>query len=103
MTPPCPHRHADPRMCDQCRRDRLGPTSTDPDLNTQAAQRVHYTDPRVRRLAYARYHLATGGTRMEWLAPGPDNPDALALISEAQDWLRAAVAAGLLPPPGDAP
>ncbi|MEU0516628.1 hypothetical protein [Streptosporangium sp. NPDC006007] len=32
MTPPCPHRHADPRMCDQCRRDRLGPTSTDPDI-----------------------------------------------------------------------
>lgn len=32
MTPPCPHRHADPRMCDQCRRDRLGPTSTDPGI-----------------------------------------------------------------------
>lgn len=74
---------------------------TEPTLNTTAAAQVHYTDPRVRRLAYARYHLATGGTRMEWLAPGKDNPDALALISEAQDWLRAAVAAGLLPPPDD--
>lgn len=70
-----------------------------PDLNTDAAARVHYADPRVRRLAYARYHLATGGTRMEWLALGADHPDAL--IAEAKDWLRAAVAAGLLPPPGD--
>ncbi|MEV7006829.1 hypothetical protein [Streptosporangium sp. NPDC051022] len=32
MTQPCPHRHADPRMCPDCRRERLGPASTDPDI-----------------------------------------------------------------------
>lgn len=72
---------------------------TEPTLNTIAAAQVHYVDPRVRQLAYARYHLATGRSFMAWLALGKNHPDAL--ISEARDWLRAAVAAGLLPPPDD--
>lgn len=64
------------------------------DLNADAAARVHYVDPRVRQLAEARWRLATGGTHMEWLALGKDNPEAL--IEEARDWVRAAVAAGIL-------
>jgi hypothetical protein len=61
-----------------------------------AADRVHYTDPRVRQLAEARYRLETGGTRDDWLTLGKNNPDAL--IELARDWLRAAVAAGIIPP-----
>ncbi|WP_019060026.1 NUDIX hydrolase [Streptomyces prunicolor] len=64
-------------------------------LNTTDASRVHYTDPRVRALAYTRWHLTTGGTHTDWLALGKDNP--AALIEGARDWLRAAVALGLLP------
>lgn len=64
------------------------------DLNRDAAARVHYVDPRVRQLAEARWRLTTGGTHMEWLALGKDNPEAL--IEEARDWMRAAVAAGIL-------
>ncbi|WP_433382752.1 hypothetical protein [Streptosporangium sp. CA-115845] len=66
----------------------------EPDLYTTAAAQVHYVDPRVRQLAYARYHLTTGGSFMSWLALGKNHPDAL--IEEARDWLRAAVAAGIL-------
>ncbi|MEU8473747.1 hypothetical protein [Streptomyces hygroscopicus] len=66
-------------------------------LDTAAAARVHYTDPRVRQLAEARWRITTGGTRMGWLSLGKNNPDAL--IQEARDWIRAAVAAGILPPP----
>jgi hypothetical protein len=66
-------------------------------LDPAAAAKVHYVDPRVRQLAEARWRLETGGTRAEWLALGKDNPEAL--IREARDWMRAAVGAGLLPPP----
>jgi hypothetical protein len=73
-----------------------------PEVDVQAAGRVHYTDPRVRRLAYARWLLVTGRPATEesfwaWLGLGKDNPDAL--IQEARDWVRASVAAGILPPP----
>jgi hypothetical protein len=67
-----------------------------PHLDIEAAQRVHYVDPRVRQLAYARYLLATGRSHSEWLALGKNHSDAL--IEEARDWLRAAVAAGFLSP-----
>lgn len=66
-------------------------------LDTEAAGRVHYVDPRVRQLAEARWRLTTGGSRMDWLALGKNNPEAL--IQEARDWMRAAVGAGILPPP----
>lgn len=69
-------------------------------LNPSAADSVHYaTDPRIRHLAEAAWRLRTGGDRMDWLRLGKDNPDAL--IREAREWVRAAVAAGILPPPGD--
>jgi len=70
-----------------------------PQIDRDAAERVHYTDPRVRLLASTRWRLATGYTHRSWLALGKDNPDAL--IREARDWLRAAVAAGLLPAQND--
>ncbi len=66
-------------------------------LDTAAAARVHYTDPRVRQLAEARWRLQAGGSKSDWLMLGKDNPNAL--IREARDWIRAAVAAGILPPP----
>jgi hypothetical protein len=72
---------------------------TDSPLNTEAAARVHYVDPRVRQLAEARWRLNTGGSRSAWLALGKDNPEAL--IKEGRDWIRAAVAAGIIPPPGE--
>jgi hypothetical protein len=62
------------------------------------ATRVHYaTDPRIRALAQARWRMQTGGNYQEWLALGKDNPDAL--ITEAREWVRAAVAGGVMPPP----
>ncbi len=64
-------------------------------LDRDAASRVHYTDPRVRQLAAARWRLKTGGSHALWLSLG-DNP--AALLDEARDWLRAAVAAGILQP-----
>lgn len=67
-----------------------------PQIDRAAAERVHFTDPRVRLLASTRWRLETGWTHRAWLALGKDNPDAL--IREARDWLRAAVAAGLLQP-----
>lgn len=71
-------------------------------LDPAAAQRVHYaSDPRVRHLAEAAWRIRTGGTRMDWLALGKDNPEAL--IREAREWVRAAVAGGLLEPPQDDP
>lgn len=64
-------------------------------LDPTAAQGIHYaTDPRIRHLAEAAWRMRTGGTRMDWLALGKDNPEAL--ISEAREWVRAAVAGGLL-------
>lgn len=75
--------------------------ATDPTLDTAAAARVHYVDPRVRQLAFAAWHLKTGGTFMDWLCLGKDHPDAL--IREARDWMRAAVAAGIAPPPAPWP
>ncbi|GIH70309.1 hypothetical protein [Sphaerimonospora thailandensis] len=71
-----------------------------PKIDRAAAERVHYVDPRVRLLASTRWRLATGWSHRSWLGLGKNNPDAL--IQEARDWLRAAVAAGLLPPPGRA-
>lgn len=68
----------------------------DDTLNADAAARVHYTDPRVRLLAEARWRLTNSGTRQEWLSLGKDNPEAL--IQEARDWVRAAVAAGVVAP-----
>jgi hypothetical protein len=68
------------------------------DLDLAAAERVHFTDPRVRELAEARWRLISGGTREQWLALGKDNPEAM--IDLAKKWIRAAVAVGILPPPG---
>ncbi|WP_423833337.1 hypothetical protein [Streptomyces manipurensis] len=70
---------------------------TEPTLDTAAAARVHYVDPRVRQLAFAAWHLKTGGTFTDWLRLGKNHPDTL--IAEARDWMRAAVAAGIAPPP----
>lgn len=66
-------------------------------IDRQAAGGVHYTDPRVRALATAYWQLETGRGYREWLALGKEDPDAL--IQEGRDWMRAAVAAGLLAPP----
>jgi hypothetical protein len=41
--------------------------------------------------------MNTGGSREEWLALGKEHPDNL--IREARDWVRAAVACGILEPP----
>lgn len=71
-------------------------------IDPAAAENCHYaTDPRIRHLAEAAWRLRTGGTRMDWLCLGKDNPEAL--ISEAREWVRAAVAGGLLEPPRDDP
>ncbi|MFD4315051.1 hypothetical protein [Streptomyces sp. NPDC058548] len=59
------------------------------------AAKVHYVDNRARRMAEAYWRLETGGTRDDWLALGKDNPEAC--IQHGRDWLRAAVAAALLP------
>jgi len=90
------HHHA-------CRRDQRptvkeSPVSTESDpIDRDSAARVHYTDPRVRRLATARWQLQTGGTHQEWLQLGKNHPQAQ--IQEARDWVRAAVAASIMPPP----
>jgi hypothetical protein len=71
-------------------------------LNPTAADTVHYaTDPRIRHLAEAAWRMRTGGSRMDWLCLGKDNPEAL--IAEAREWMRAAVASGLLPAPSSDP
>ena len=71
-------------------------------LDPAAAERVHYaTDPRIRHLAEAAWRMRTGGTRQDWLMLGKDNPEAL--IREAREWVRAAVAGGLLEAPQDDP
>lgn len=71
-------------------------------IDARPALNVHYaTDPRIRHLAEAAWRLRTGGSREEWLWLGKDNPEAL--ISEAREWVRAAVAAGLMEPPRDDP
>jgi len=67
-------------------------------LNPAAADNVQYsTDPRIRHLAEATWRMRTGGSRWDWICLGKDNPEAL--IAEAREWVRAAVAAGILPPP----
>lgn len=71
-------------------------------LDPAAASNVHYaTDPRIRHLAEAAWRMRTGGSREDWLRLGKNNPEAL--ISEAREWVRAAVASGLLPAPVDEP
>lgn len=71
-------------------------------IDPAAAGNCHYsTDPRIRHLAEAAWRLRTGGSRMDWLMLGKDNPDAL--IREAREWVRAAVAGGLLEAPRDDP
>lgn len=71
-------------------------------LDPAAAENVHYaTDPRIRHLAEAAWRMRTGGSRMDWLCLGKDNPEAL--IAEAREWVRAAVAAGIIPPPSSDP
>lgn len=71
-------------------------------IDARPALQVHYaTDPRIRHLAEVAWRMRTGGSRMDWLMLGKDNPEAL--ISEARDWARAAVAAGLLEAPRDDP
>jgi hypothetical protein len=71
-------------------------------LDPTAAETVHYaTDPRIRHLAEAAWRMRTGGSRMDWLCLGKDNPEAL--IAEAREWVRAAVASGLLPAPSSDP
>ena len=68
-------------------------------LDPAAADGVHYTtDPRIRHLAEAAWRMRTGGTRTDWLCLGKNNHEAL--IYQAREWVRAAVAAGILPPPG---
>lgn len=69
---------------------------SEPQLDRDAAAGIHYVDPRVRQLAAARWRLKSGGTHQQWLALGKDNPEAM--ITPARDWVRAAVAAGMLPP-----
>ena len=71
-------------------------------LDPASAENVHYaTDPRIRHLAEAAWRMRTGGSRMDWLMLGKNNPEAL--IAEAREWVRAAVASGILPPPEDDP
>jgi hypothetical protein len=71
-------------------------------IDPAAADNVQYaTDPRVRHLAEAMWRMRAGGSRMDWLMLGKDNPEAL--IREAREWVRAAVAAGLMEPPRDDP
>jgi hypothetical protein len=71
-------------------------------IDPAAAQGIHYaTDPRIRHLAEAAWRMRTGGTRADWLALGKDNPEGL--IREAREWVRAAVAGGLLEAPRDDP
>jgi hypothetical protein len=71
-------------------------------LDPTAAETVHYaTDPRIRHLAEAAWRMRTGGSRTDWLNLGKNNPEAL--IAEAREWIRAAVAGGLLPAPSSDP
>ncbi|MEU9760254.1 hypothetical protein AB0D98_10900 [Streptomyces sp. NPDC047987] len=71
-------------------------------LDPSAAETVHYaTDPRIRHLAEAAWRMRTDGTRRDWLMLGKNNSEAL--ITEAREWVRAAVATGLLPAPSSHP
>jgi hypothetical protein len=68
------------------------------ELDRSVTETVHYAnEPRIRLLAQARWRLNTGGSREEWLALGKDHHENL--IPEARDWVRAAIAAGILEPP----
>lgn len=67
-------------------------------LDRDLAQEVHYAnDNRIRGLAQAMWRMKTGKSREAWLALGKDHPGNL--IPEARDWVRAAVAGGILEPP----
>jgi len=67
-------------------------------LSRHLAEDVHYAnDNRIRAIAQARWCITTGKDRQAWLALGKDHPENL--ITEARDWVRAAVAAGILEPP----
>ncbi|WP_331763140.1 hypothetical protein OG571_47365 (plasmid) [Streptomyces sp. NBC_01369] len=66
-------------------------------LDFRLAENVHYAnDNRIRALAQAMWRMKTGKSREAWLALGKDHPDNL--IPEARDWVRAAVAGGILEP-----
>lgn len=68
------------------------------DLDRNAAENVHYAnEPRIRLLAQARWRMENGGTTADWLMLGKDHPENL--IREAREWVRAAVAAGILEAP----
>jgi hypothetical protein len=78
----------------------MGGILNNADALTDAAQEVHYSDPRVRRLAEARHRLG-GNASIPFGVLVHEKPE---LIEQARDWLRAAVAAGLIPAdPGPAP
>lgn len=67
-------------------------------LDRAAAENVHYAnDSRIRGLAQAMWRMKTGKSREAWLALGKDHPSNL--IPEARDWVRAAVAGGILEQP----
>lgn len=70
-----------------------------PTFDPAAASRVHFATDNVRisALAEAMYRQRHGGTAEFWRAMSLD--DQRALRMEARDWIRAAVAAGILPPP----
>jgi hypothetical protein len=69
------------------------------DLNTAAASRVHFANDneRISLLAEAMYRQRHDGTAEFWRSMTLD--DQRALRMEARDWIRAAVAAGILPAP----
>ena len=50
------------------------------------AQHVHHHDPRVRRLASARWRLATGGSHSQWLRLREVDPEKI--VRDVQDALR---------------
>ncbi|MFI0827216.1 hypothetical protein ACH4Q7_22485 [Streptomyces roseolus] len=63
-----------------------------PSVGPEAADRVHFTDPRVNALARSLHARSTGGDYN--LLPWDDKH---AFRTAARDWLRAAVDIGLLP------
>ena len=70
---------------------------TDATFDPRRAEAVHFaTDGRVGLLAEARWRMQTGGSAADWLRLGDDR---MLPRREAREWIRAAVAAGILPPP----
>lgn len=64
-------------------------------FDPRRAEYVHFaTDDRIGLLAEARWRMTTGGSAEDWLRLGDDR---LLPRREARDWIRAAVAAGILP------